>query len=381
MSTLSSQAEVRVVESFAAINAQQWNALAGDQPFLRHEYLAALEGSACVSLQSGWKPQHLTLWAGDTLTGAMPLYLKYHSYGEYVFDWAWAEAYQQHGLDYYPKLVNAIPFTPVTGQRVLAGTQSDRELLLLAAIQLAGDLGASSLHCLFPVERQAKELQTQGMLLRSGTQFHWRNHDYANFDAYLASMSHDKRKKIRQERRKVNAAGVEFEQIAGRDATSAHWAFFNDCYNTTYRQHRSTPYLNLDFFTRIAAAMPDNLLLIVAHRAGRPIASALNLLDARTLYGRYWGSMEDVPGLHFETCYYQAIEFCIAHGMHAFEGGAQGAHKVARGFLPTPTWSAHWLAHPEFSRAVEDFLARETEVLAHYMTELNERSPFKKTDD
>jgi len=307
----------------------------------------------------------------------MPLYIKFHSYGEYVFDWAWAQAYQQHGLNYYPKLVNAVPFTPVTGQRLLASSPQDRELLLLSAIELARELGASSLHCLFPTEQQASEMQTQGMLLRSGVQFHWQNRNYADFDAYLAGMSHAKRKKIRQERRKVGDAGVAFEHIRGRDATPAHWEFFHECYNATYQQHRSTPYLNLDFFKTIGRVQPDNLLLIIASRAGRPIASALNFFNAHSLYGRYWGSTETLPGLHFETCYYQAIQFCIDHRISTFEGGAQGEHKVARGFLPTPTWSAHWLAHPEFSRAVEEFLAREARGVAQYMTELNESSPFK----
>jgi hypothetical protein len=314
------------------------------------------------------------------LTGAMPLYLKLHSYGEYVFDWAWAQAYQRHGLDYYPKLVNTIPFTPVSGQRLLANSPKDRALLLSSSIKLAGDVGASSLHCLFPTEQQAREMQAQGMLLRSGVQFHWRNQDYADFDAYLAGMNHDKRKKIKQERRKVMEAGVEFAHIRGRDATPAQWEFFHECYNTTYRRHRSTPYLNLDFFSTIGAVQPENVLLIIASRAGRPIAGALNLFNAHTLYGRYWGATETLPGLHFETCYYQAIRFCIDNRISVFEGGAQGEHKVARGFLPTPTWSAHWLAHPEFSRAVEEFLAHEAQGIAQYMTELNESSPFKTSE-
>jgi predicted N-acyltransferase len=381
MNKLSAQAEIRIIESLADVDSQQWNTLAGDQPFLRHEFLNALETTDCVSDSSGWKPHHLTLWRGEKLVGAMPLYLKNHSYGEYVFDWAWAQAYRQHGLNYYPKLVNSIPFTPVTGPRLLAGSTGDRELLLLSAIELARKLGASSLHCLFPTELQAREMQTHGMLLRSGVQFHWQNRNYADFDAYLASMSYAKRKKIRQERRKVKDADVEFEHIRGCDATPVQWEFFHECYNTTYEQHRSIPYLNLDFFSKISTVLPDNLLLIIASRAGQPIASALNFFNANTLYGRYWGSTENMPALHFETCYYQAIQFCIDNRISTFEGGAQGEHKVARGFLPTPTWSAHWLAHPEFSRAVEEFLAREARGIAHYMTELNERSPFKRTDD
>ena len=371
--------DIRIIKSLSDVDAQQWNTLAGDQPFLRHEYLAALESTGCVSQRAGWIPQHVTIWEDNMLTGAMPLYLKNHSYGEYIFDWAWAEAYQRHGLKYYPKLVSAIPFTPVTGQRLLARSQPIRELLFSSAMQLAQDMGVSSLHCLFPVESQAKEMQALGMLLRSSVQFHWQNHDYADFDAYLAGMSHDKRKKIRQERRKVKDAGVEFEHVRGRDATEAHWAFFYECYQTTYRQHRSSPYLNLDFFTQIGATLADNTLLVIASREGRPIASALNLFNAHTLYGRYWGALEYVAGLHFETCYYQAIQFCIQHRIGIFEGGAQGEHKVARGFLPTPTWSVHWLAHPEFSNAVEAFLAQEAQGIEHYISELNDSSPFKNT--
>nr|WP_124947627.1 GNAT family N-acetyltransferase [Sulfurirhabdus autotrophica] len=377
MNTLVSNPDIRIIDSLADINPQQWNVLAGEQPFLRHEFLFALETTGCVSQQAGWIPRHITLWKNNVLTGAMPLYVKSHSYGEYVFDWAWADAYQRHGIRYYPKLVNATPFTPVTGQRLLAATESDRLLLLSAALKHAQDIGASSLHCLFPTQPQAKEMQSLGMMLRSGVQFHWQNNEYADFDGYLANMSHDKRKKIKQERRKVSNSGITFEHLTGNAICDTHWEFFNSCYQTTYRQHRSTPYLNLAFFRQIGATQPENVLLIIASRDGIPIASALNFYNDHTLYGRYWGAIEYAPGLHFETCYYQAIEFCIQHKILTFEGGAQGEHKVARGFLPTPTWSAHWLAHPEFSHAVEEFLERESRGIAQYITELNESSPFK----
>ena len=371
-------ADIRILDSLAEVDAGQWNALAGSQPFLRHEFLKALEDTGCVGARAGWLPQFVTLWRDGRLIGAMPLYLKHHSYGEYVFDWAWADAYQRHGLRYYPKLVGAIPFTPVTGPRLLGDSPQTRALLLSAALDLAKKLGASSLHCLFPTEAQALEMQEQGMLLRSGLQFHWQNHGYADFDAYLAAMSHDKRKKIKQERRRVRDAGITFEHTVGRDASAEQWAFFEACYRNTYRQHRSTPYLNLDFFLRIGAALPDNILLITAYREGQSIAAALNLFDQERFYGRYWGATEYAPGLHFETCYYQALEFCIAHNIRVFEGGAQGEHKLARGFLAVPTWSAHWLAHPEFAKAVEDFLAREAQGVAQYLDELNEGSPFKQ---
>ena len=371
-------ADIRILDSLAEVDAGQWNALAGPQPFLRHEFLKSLEDTGCVGARAGWLPQFVTLWRNGRLIGAMPLYLKHHSWGEYVFDWAWADAYQRHGLRYYPKLVGAVPFTPVTGPRLLGDSAETRALLLSAALDLAKKLGASSLHCLFPTEAQAQEMQAQGMMLRSGLQFHWQNHGYADFDAYLAAMSHDKRKKIKQERRRVRDAGITFGHTVGRDASAEQWAFFEACYRNTYLQHRSTPYLNLDFFLRIGAALPDNILLITAYRDGQPIAAALNLFDRERLYGRYWGATEYAPGLHFETCYYQALEFCIARKISVFEGGAQGEHKLARGFLAVPTWSAHWLAHPEFARAVEEFLAREAQGVAQYLDELNEGSPFKQ---
>jgi hypothetical protein len=309
----------------------------------------------------------------------MPVYAKTHSYGEYVFDWAWADAYHRHGLDYYPKLVCAIPFTPAAGARVLAPTAALRQQLLSAALELAKESRSSSLHILFPPPEQARELESAGFMLRNGVQFHWQNPGYRDFDDFLSGMSHDKRKKIRQERRKVREAGIEFAWLNGRDATPAQWDFFTLCYNRTYRQHHSTPYLNRAFFLRVARTMPDNVLLIVASRDGEPIAATLNLHNGHTLWGRYWGAAQFVSGLHFEACYYQAIEFCIARGIRLFEGGAQGEHKLARGFLPVATCSAHWLAHPRFARAVEEFLDRESRGVSAYLDELNEHSPFKAT--
>jgi hypothetical protein len=308
----------------------------------------------------------------------MPLYLKTHSWGEFVFDWAWAEAYQRQGLSYYPKWLSAVPFTPATGPRLLAASAEVRTELIRAAMKLAQESGASSLHCLFPDEAQAREMEQQGLMLRRGVQFHWRNPGFAGFEDYLAAMSHDKRKRIRQERRKVHAAGIRFERLRGPQITPEHWAFFYRCFSHTFRQYNSPQPLNLDFFRRIGAAMPDNLLLVIAMRDGEPIAAALNFHNQHTLYGRSWGALEYHPGLHFETCYYQAIEFCIAQGITLFEGGAQGEHKLARGFLPETTWSAHWLAHPEFARAIEEFLERECRSLDDYVDELNDSSPFKR---
>lgn len=370
--------EIRIVTTLAELSASEWDALTDGNPFLSHAFLTALQETGCATQHTGWHAQFITVWQDALLIGAMPLYLKHHSYGEYVFDWAWASAYERQGLDYYPKLLCAVPFSPITGLRVLTASADIRALLIGAALQLAQESGVSSLHCLFPEEAQALEMQRAGMMLRQGVQFHWHNPGYADFDAYLACMNNDKRKKIKQERRRVRDAGITFAYFTGSEITLAHWRFFVRCYDSTYIQHRSTPYLNLDFFQRIGITMPDNILLIIAYRDGQPIASTLNIYTATTLFGRYWGALEYHPGLHFEACYYQAIEFCIAKKIAVFEGGAQGEHKIARGFLPVTTWSAHWLAHPKFSSAVEDFLARETQGMARYTDELNERNPFKQ---
>ncbi|MBU0593582.1 MAG: GNAT family N-acetyltransferase [Gammaproteobacteria bacterium] len=369
---------LRIIETIKEIPAPQWDALAGSNPFLSHAFLSALQESGCATPETGWSAQFLTLWQADVLVGAMPLYLKSHSWGEFVFDWAWAEAYQRAGLEYYPKLLCAVPFTPVTGLRLLAPTPELRAALVNAALRLAQEMGVSSLHCLFPPETEAQEMQQQGMMLRRGVQFHWRNPGYADFDAYLASMSHDKRKRIKQERRKVKEAGITFERLSGASITAAHWEFFNRCFVNTHLQYNSPQALNLDFFRRIGASMADNILLVIAVRDGHPIASALNFYNQEALFGRSWGALEYHPGLHFEACYYQAIEFCIERGIPLFEGGAQGEHKLSRGFLPETTWSAHWLAHPRFAQAVDDFLKREMRGMRFYMDELNERSPFKQ---
>ena len=373
-----SAAELKIIETIAEVPEEQWNALAGTNPFLSHAFFRVLQETGCAVPETGWKPIFLTLWQEGKLVAGMPLYLKYHSWGEFVFDWAWADAYQRHGLEYYPKCLSAVPFTPVTGPRLLAPTPELRTRLLRAALDVARDSGASSFHCLFPDEGQAREMEAAGMMLRQAVQFHWQNPGYASFEAYLEAMSRDKRKKIRQERRKVRDAGITLERIRAKDATAGQWVFFERCYAHTFRQYRSPQPLILDFFLRIAAALPSNILLVIASREGRPIAAALNFYDGESLYGRSWGALEYHPDLHFEACYYQAMEFCIEEGIRTFEGGAQGEHKLARGFLPVTTWSAHWLAHPEFSRAVEEFLQRESRGIAMYVDELNERNPFKQ---
>ena len=371
-------AELRIVDSLVSIEPRHWNALAGDNPTLSHAWLHNLHETGCASAESGWLPQYLTLWRGETLCAAMPLYVKSHSYGEYVFDWAWADAYEQNGLRYFPKLLSAVPFTPCTGSRLMAHDAPDRRILIEAAIGAARGSDVSSLHILFPLDDEIALLEDEGLLRRVTIQFHWTNPGYAAFADYLGAMSHDKRKRIKQERRKVRDAGVSFEHRTGAEIREGDWDFFHECYCRTYMEHRSTPYLNRAFFSAVAASMPDNLFIVIGYREGKRIAAALNLINGHTLYGRYWGATEFHSGLHFETCYYQAIEFCIARGLKLFEGGAQGAHKLARGFLPVKTWSAHWLKHPRFSRAVEDYLQRETGNVDAHFDELNDSNPFKR---
>jgi predicted N-acyltransferase len=372
---------VEVVDSLAQVPVEDWNRLAGGDPFLSHEFLSALHETGCASSATGWIPQFLLLKSGAALTGAMPLYLKEHSYGEYVFDWAWADAYHRHGFAYYPKLLCAIPFTPVTGARLLATADADQDTLIRAALELARKLGVSSLHCLFPTRSEARRMSTHGMMPRATVQFHWKNQDYASFDAFLAGFSHDKRKKVKQERRKSVAAGIRFKWLEGDEIRERDWAFFHRCYRQTYREHHSTPYLNLEFFCRIGAALPRHLVLIVAERDNAPIAASLNVRVADRLCGRHWGALQHHSALHFETCYYQGIEYCIARGIATFEGGSRGEHKLARGLMPVETCSAHWLAHPEFAAAVEQFLAREARGTERYVDELSDRSPYKRNSN
>ena len=365
------------------IGEPAWNALITVQthanPFLSFAFLQALEQTGCATEKTGWKPHYLTVWRESTLVAAMPLYEKTHSYGEYVFDWAWANAYHQHGVPYYPKLLSAIPFTPVTGNRLLSCDAHASTLLLDALVKLRSNGQFSSTHILFPTVAEIEHLQQAGFLLRQGVQFHWINQNYQHFDDFLASLSFKKRKNIRAERRKVQEAGVHFVSIAGKDITHADWVFFTRCYERTYLEHRSSPYLNLDFFEQIGRSMPQHLQLIIAKRADVAIASALLVHDEKRLFGRYWGCLEQISCLHFETAYYQAIEFCIAKKIPVFEGGAQGEHKMARGFLPHKTHSAHFLNEPAFADAIARFLEREHGGVEMYIDELNERTPFRSS--
>jgi uncharacterized protein len=377
---------IRVHDDPAAIDAGAWNALLDMQdaptPFMRHEYLSALHRSRSAAPDTGWAAAWLTVNRGNTLYAACALYLKSHSYGEYVFDWAWADVYQRHGLAYYPKLLGAVPFTPVPGSRLLATNDEARDLLLQAMLALASQQRLSSAHLLFVSEADRAACERAGWLTREGVQFHWQNRQpdpYADFEAFARSLQRDKRKKIAQERRRVVEAGVSYRLVEGARIDSALWNFFYRCYTLTYRAHHSTPYLTRAFFGEMARTMPAHWLMVVAERDGARIAASLIALDPerRVAYGRYWGATEYVPCLHFDACYYQPLAWCIAHGYQRFEGGAQGEHKMARGLLPVKTSSAHWLADQRFASAVADFLQREGAGVGVYIDELNERNPFK----
>ena len=370
----------RVLHTPSEADAQAWNALlarAGGSPFMRHEYLDALHASGSAAAKTGWDPHFITLWRGDQMHAACPLYLKSHSYGEYVFDWAWANAYEQHGVRYYPKALTAVPFTPVPGPRLLAVDAAARLALVHEVRAWCVQKKVSSFHLLFGSDEDIAACAEAGLMLRHTVQFHWINEAWADFDGFLASLTQDKRKKIRQERRKVAEAGVTFRHAQGAAITQAEWDFFYRCYERTYLEHGNAPYLTPDFFRRMAATMPENWLLFIAQRGGQPIASSLIGIGDAAAYGRYWGALERVDCLHFEACYYQPLAWCIANGVQRFEGGAQGEHKMARALLPVKTTSAHWLAHPAFADAVEKFLAREGRGIESYVEHLEERSPFR----
>ena len=372
---------LRIVDSLRAIPPATWDALVGDRPLLSHAFLHALHETGCAAPETGWSPSYLTAWRGESLVGAMPLYVKAHSYGEYVFDWSWADAYRRHGRRYYPKLVSAIPFTPATGPRLISPDAAARGELLAGALALLQEHRLSSLHVLFPQADEAAACAAAGMHLRESVQFHWTNPGYRDFADFLSTMNHAKRKRINQERRKLAASGVTFRRLLGQEITERDWAFFFRCYTGTYRRHHSTPYLSLAFFERLGTTLPRNMLLVVGERDRRPVCSALDIFSGDTLWGRYWGSTEFLPGLHFEACYYQAIDFCIERRIASFEGGAQGVHKLARGLLPVTTRSAHAIADPDFARAIARFTADERSEVAQTVEELEAASPFKASED
>ena len=374
--------EVRDDVAIERLPASEWDALAPGQPLLSHAMFSALHAGGCASPRTGWRPRFLTGWRNGVLVAAMPLYEKAHSYGEYVFDWAWADFHHRSGVDYYPKLLAAVPFTPATGPRLLAlpGVSTrpliDRALQLLRASTPAAPR-FSSLHLLFLPEHEASACADAGMVLRRGLQFHWSNPGYRDFDDYLGAFSHDRRKKIRQERRKLASAGVAFERRVGGEIRAEDWAFFHRCYEATYHAHGGTPYLDLGFFTRIGATMPDAWLLVIGRRHGTAVCAALDVFAGDTLWGRYWGATEAIPGAHFEACYYQAIEFSIERGIRRFEGGAQGLHKLARGLLPVATYSAHAIADARLAGPIGAFCAREWKSVATAADELSAAAPLR----
>ena len=371
------------VTSIAAVRAGDWNALACDNPFLRHEFLLALERSACIGEGTAWEPCHLLLHDSmGRLVGALPLFLKYDSRGEFVFDWSWADAYERAGLPYYPKLVCSVPFTPATGTRFLLEPDADTATLaaqlIRAARAHAEDIESSSLHVLFPTEQERCWLDAEGFLSRKSCQFHWHNQGYRDFDDFLGYFNSAKRKKVKRERRRIAEAGITFEQLRGDEASESDWDAIFDFYSRTFLRRGRPPYLNRAFFNEIISTMPENLLVVVARYAGQPIATAICFRSKDTLYGRYWGSMADFHSLHFETCYYQGIEYCIREGLERFEPGTQGEHKISRGFNPTTTWSSHWLCDAEFRVAVADFLDRETSHVDMYMEHVEDRVPYRR---
>ncbi len=378
---LNREVEIQVVDTLEDISPEEWNRLAGANPFVSHGFLSALQDTHCAVKRTGWRAHHLILKRNGVFAGAMPLYLKSHSRGEYVFDHAWADAFERHGVRYYPKALSAVPFSPVTGPRLIAAEHADRVLLARGAIELTRQLDISSLHVLFPHAQDIEALKDAGYMLREGVQFHWENlpgAGYEHFDAFLATMSHDKRKKVKQDRRRVTEAGVTYKWLRGRQIDKSALDFFYGCYENTYKEHWNAPYLTREFFGQIHADAPDNMLLVIAEADGERLACALNMIGGDTMYGRYWGTREFVSGLHFETCYMQGIAYCIEHGLARFEGGAQGVHKMSRGMLPTPTWSAHWIADQRFAHAISEFLDEEIAAMTQHIEELEAHTPFRK---
>lgn len=384
-----SEISVRLASSAAEIGAEAWNACANPEddpsphPFNRFEFFHAVESSGSAAARTGWQPVHLVVESGRRVDAILPTYLKSHSQGEYVFDHSWADALERAGGDYYPKLQASVPFTPVTGRRFLirkgADRAASRKMLLAGGAAAVRELAASSLHITFLTKEEWDAAGATGFLQRTDQQFHWHNECYGCFDEFLAALSSSKRKNLRKERASVRDDGIEFDWVSGSDLKESHWDRFFEFYMDTGGRKWGRPYLTRNFFSRIGDTMADQVVLIMARRGRRYIAGALNFVGSGMLYGRNWGATEYVPFLHFETCYYQAIDYAIAHKLKTVEAGAQGAHKLLRGYLPTPTYSAHYIAHPGLRRAVADYLSRERMAVAEHIEELAERAPFRKT--
>ncbi|MDS4039961.1 MAG: GNAT family N-acetyltransferase [Candidatus Competibacter sp.] len=375
---------IQRIDSLTEIPAAEWNALVPDRnPFLSHEFLSALERHHCVGEHSGWLPWPVVCRAGDgRLLGAAPLYLKFNSYGEFVFDWGWAEAYRRQGLPYYPKLVGAIPYTPVTSPRLLLAPDQPRpretaRALIDFVLEESRCRQLSSIHWLFPAPPDLEPLLERGFMPRLGCQFHWHNRGYRDFQDFLDTFTAKRRKNINRERRLVREAGLELRVLRGRDVGEAQWATVHDFYRSTFHRLGGVPTLTLPFFQEIATTLDDRILLVLAFAGDRAVAGAISFRDATTLYGRHWGCRADYDSLHFEACYYQGLEYCIHHGLRRFEPGAQGEHKIYRGFMPTLTHSTHWIADPGFRRAIADFLGREAPAVRDYARRLLQHSPYR----
>jgi uncharacterized protein len=377
----------RFLRSIADIDASVWNALAGESyPFLRHEFLWALESSGCTTAETGWTPCHLlletTVEGKPEIVACLPLYLRNNSWGEYVFDWSWADAYARHGLDYYPKLLSAIPYTPCAGPRLclLPGIDTACAVATVLAVveALASKQQASSWHLLFPDVQQKALFDSSSLLQRTGCQYQWFNRNYQNFEDFLAAMNSRKRKNIRKERLQVQQQGIMFRLIEGAAITNAEWELFTDFYKNTYHVRGRKPYLNAAFFRQLGNTMPESLMLALAYHNEVCVAGALFFKGSDTLFGRYWGCSTEFQFLHFETCYYQGIDYCIRNGLHRFDSGAQGEHKIQRGFEPVPTWSLHWIAHPQFRTAIAQFVREEAEHIAQYRDHAAGLLPFRK---
>jgi len=371
-----------ICQAISQINSRDWNQLVLDNnPFLQHAFLSALETHQCVGEHFGWLPRHIALYEDNELVAALPLYIKYNSYGEFVFDQSWAEAWQQHGYAYFPKLVSAIPYTPATGQRLLVkkGLSATYYPLLLNQLQdMAEQMNASGFHILFPRQIESDWLNEQGMMLRHDCQFHWHNHHYTHFDDFLAQLSSRKRKNIIKERRAVASAGVTLKRLDGEQASEQDWQKMASFYARTFEQKWGVATLNLGFFQELAKKMPRQILLVLAEQQGQCIAGALMFVSDSRLYGRFWGCDKNIKALHFEACYYQGIEYCIEQQLEVFEPGAQGEHKVARGFIPVLTRSAHYLLNNQFDASIKHFIKHEKENVMNYIADINRHLPYKK---
>lgn len=382
---------LRTVDGIGSVSADDWDRCAGTtegagNPFVSYDFLHALEETGCCDGEAGWLPQHLVLEQPDgAIRGVVPAYLKNHSYGEYVFDWGWGDAYERAGGRYYPKLQVSSPFSPVTGPRLLAPAGDDQEatrkLLVSGLIQVCQKLGVSNFHVTFPTEAEARLMEKAGLMIRHGQQYHWRNQGYETFDDFLAELASRKRKAIRKERRGVQEAGIEVTAVTGDDLTSTHWDHFFRFYVDTYDRKWGYPYLTREFFEELGSRMADRVMLAWATLDGRPVAGALNLISEDGLIGRNWGCAGDHRFLHFECCYYQAIEFAIGRGLQRVEAGTQGPHKVQRGYLPSPTWSAHWVADSGFKQAIKRFIADEQRAVEHEMALWMKHSPYRSTEN